>query len=415
MKTTTAISMIVGYLAKTFAENKTFQDFTNDFSAATVEWISSLFLNENNQPIEAIQKLRAKPNSSAQQSRINSILEVEIEDNPNAKQYLLAMAAELDKKSAKGENISIEGSGNTQNHSGSGDNVGGNKIVYSNIQGNLHIGDHIININATNFVRELAAILKKPISLVDRLPQNSVSKKTYNNNNNNIDKPTNYFGFILAKDEDKPLNYINKIELSLNQWTSLDNDLTALPKRINLGTIDTDYSQSKEGIEVHINDFFPKNYNESIGSFFKEKNHIICSLQVEYKSIKNNFKRFIENYVDLWNKIPSRQGGFIFVNILIIALPDKKCWHKPVNNESLRQIFHQTCNKKSINLFQYDYPDFKAIETAHIKTWLGRDEVSCYDIISAFSTKIEEQFKKPLSMRDFILKLGEVIKKELKN
>ena len=38
------IAAIVGYLAKTLKDNKTFKDFTTDFTDATVRWIRPRFL-----------------------------------------------------------------------------------------------------------------------------------------------------------------------------------------------------------------------------------------------------------------------------------------------------------------------------------------------------------------------------------
>lgn len=149
--TAAAISAVVGYLAKTFADNKSVQEFTKDFSTATVEWIKPLFLTSNGEPKDAVKSLQTKPDSNARKKGVESVLEIAIEDNPEAEQYIKSMAAEIYKKAVRGEAVnitgknintgtisagghSIFGDGNSigstaQRHFGSGDNVGGNKIT----------------------------------------------------------------------------------------------------------------------------------------------------------------------------------------------------------------------------------------------------------------------------------------------
>lgn len=148
LTTTAAISAVVGYLANTFAENKTFKDFTKDFSTATVEWIKPLFLKEDDEPKQVIQSLEKKPDSTARKKGVEAALEIAVEDNPQLASYLQALAKEIleKEKSEKsinitnsknvvmgniqaGGNVSIGDTSTVQNHYGSGDNVGGNKII----------------------------------------------------------------------------------------------------------------------------------------------------------------------------------------------------------------------------------------------------------------------------------------------
>lgn len=127
--TTVIISTIVGYLAKKLKDNKTFQDFTNDFTSATINWIRPIFLKDDGAPKEALEKLATNPESESKKKTIEGILEGELEDNPNAKAHLQEIYDLIKAKESKGESISIVNSKNV---------VVGNNIV----QGNFIVGDN---------------------------------------------------------------------------------------------------------------------------------------------------------------------------------------------------------------------------------------------------------------------------------
>ena len=109
--TTAIISTIVGYLAKKLKDNQTFQDFTKDFTSATINWIRPLFLVED-KPKEVLEKLTINPESEIKQKMAQTVLESELEDNPKAKEYLQEIFDKIKEKQSKGEKISISHSKN---------------------------------------------------------------------------------------------------------------------------------------------------------------------------------------------------------------------------------------------------------------------------------------------------------------
>ena len=112
--TTAIISTIVGYLAKTIKENKTFDDFTKDFTSATINWIRPLFIRDD-KPNEVLEKLTTNPESETKQKMAQTVLESELEDNPKAKDFLQEMYEKL-----TGEKATT----NTTNSNSSGINTG---------------------------------------------------------------------------------------------------------------------------------------------------------------------------------------------------------------------------------------------------------------------------------------------------
>jgi len=86
--TTALISSITTYLAKKLKDEKSVDSFFSEFTEATVNWIKPLFLKEDGEEKEALVKLKENPDSEARQNLVKSILEVEVEDNPDSKQYL---------------------------------------------------------------------------------------------------------------------------------------------------------------------------------------------------------------------------------------------------------------------------------------------------------------------------------------
>ncbi|MCY7358609.1 MAG: hypothetical protein LH609_14350, partial [Rudanella sp.] len=72
MELITLTSAVVGYLTKTLKENKTFTDFTKDFTSATVNWIRPLFLKDDkeDQPKEVLEDLKKDLDSEPQQNLV---------------------------------------------------------------------------------------------------------------------------------------------------------------------------------------------------------------------------------------------------------------------------------------------------------------------------------------------------------
>ena len=125
LTTTVAISTIVGYLAKKLKDNKSVQSFFDDFTEATVNWIKPIFIREDGTPKDSLKELQDNPDSKAQQNVVKSNLEAALEKNSQAESFLQDMLKVIqakDPSAPKGNMI-------TQYHTGSGDNVGGDKIV----------------------------------------------------------------------------------------------------------------------------------------------------------------------------------------------------------------------------------------------------------------------------------------------
>lgn len=108
--TTAMISAIVGYMAKTFSDSKSFKDFTNDFSSAVVDWIKPLFLKEDDSPKEVLEKLQKTPASETKQEAVCAHIKSDLEDNPMNIAFLKTMYDKIKEKERNGESITITNS-----------------------------------------------------------------------------------------------------------------------------------------------------------------------------------------------------------------------------------------------------------------------------------------------------------------
>jgi len=91
LTTSVIISSITTYLATKLKENKSIDSFFSEFTEATVNWIKPLFITEDGNEKEVIAKLKEKPDSPALHNSVKSILELELEENPNSKKNLEEM------------------------------------------------------------------------------------------------------------------------------------------------------------------------------------------------------------------------------------------------------------------------------------------------------------------------------------
>lgn len=123
--TALAINAVVLYLAKKLADNKGISSFFNDFTDASVAWIKPVFLTDEGKEKELIQDLIADPNEPLNKVAIETAIAKAVKKNPDAEQLLQEMAKVIQ------QNEPSLGTHNTinQHHSGSGDNVGRDKIV----------------------------------------------------------------------------------------------------------------------------------------------------------------------------------------------------------------------------------------------------------------------------------------------
>ena len=127
LNSTVAISTVVGYLAKKLKDNPSIQGFFDDFTTATVNWIKPIFIREDGSPEKALKDLQEKPDSVPRQDAVKGSLVVALEDNPQALaslQEMLKIIQQKDPTAPKGNIIN-------QHHSGSGDNVGGDKVIHN--------------------------------------------------------------------------------------------------------------------------------------------------------------------------------------------------------------------------------------------------------------------------------------------
>jgi hypothetical protein len=116
MELATLATIAVSYLVTEIKNSKGVKDASNEFSSAIWHWIRPIFLKDD-QPVKDLQE---NPDDKLNQQEVNTKILKEITRNPNSLEELKKI---LEENGAQKSTI-------TQYHSGSGDNVGGNKIVY---------------------------------------------------------------------------------------------------------------------------------------------------------------------------------------------------------------------------------------------------------------------------------------------
>jgi hypothetical protein len=142
------IGGIVTYVGTQLAKNESLRDFFNGLTTETVNWIKPLFLKEDGTLQKEVQKLKDNPTDTKKQ-RVELLLQDELEDNSKAEKYIKEIFEKMSKTEDGGKivttitnsknvvtgtitaggNVNVGDSGTSQNHTGSGDNVGKNKTV----------------------------------------------------------------------------------------------------------------------------------------------------------------------------------------------------------------------------------------------------------------------------------------------
>ncbi|MFK7948386.1 MAG: hypothetical protein AB8G11_12420 [Saprospiraceae bacterium] len=127
--TAAMIGGIVTYVGTQLAKNESLSGFFNDFTSETVNWIKPLFLKEDGTLQKEVQKLKENPATKKQ--RVELMLQDEVEDNPNAAEYIKEIFEKISKME-EGEKIvnTITNSKNVVNNS----NI--------SADGNIQIGDN---------------------------------------------------------------------------------------------------------------------------------------------------------------------------------------------------------------------------------------------------------------------------------
>jgi hypothetical protein len=101
--TNTAIITLLSYWGgKAF--NKAFDTIATEYTKDGIKWLKSLFFDKE-QPNEILKKYEEKPDSQARQNVIKATIETELEDNPDAKRYLLEIVKGIEAKTGNSTSI----------------------------------------------------------------------------------------------------------------------------------------------------------------------------------------------------------------------------------------------------------------------------------------------------------------------
>jgi hypothetical protein len=96
--TTTAIATLLSYWGSKAFE-KVFDTTAGEFTKDSIKWLKSVFFKED-EPKEVLEQWQEKPDSTARQNAAKAAIEVELEENPQAKKWLMeiteAIKAKLD-------------------------------------------------------------------------------------------------------------------------------------------------------------------------------------------------------------------------------------------------------------------------------------------------------------------------------
>jgi hypothetical protein len=123
--TAEAVTAVATYLGTKLSENRSIQDFFSDFTEATVNWIKPIFITEDGAPTKVVSDFSNNPTSTPRLDAVKNSISIALEDNPGSEAFLLEMFKVIQEK----QPAIVQGNNITQHHSGSGDNVGGNKYT----------------------------------------------------------------------------------------------------------------------------------------------------------------------------------------------------------------------------------------------------------------------------------------------
>ncbi|MAN03883.1 MAG: hypothetical protein CMI36_02560 [Owenweeksia sp.] len=82
------IGGIVTYLGTQLSKNKDLKALISDIGGSASKWLRSVLFKDNGEEKEVSKMLREKPNSKARQKAVKSMMEVHIEDFPEAKKHI---------------------------------------------------------------------------------------------------------------------------------------------------------------------------------------------------------------------------------------------------------------------------------------------------------------------------------------
>jgi len=113
-------SSALGYLVTAILKSKGGQQAADETSVALWDWVSPIFLKDD----EAIEDLKKEPNDKDNQQEVALKIKKHLKKNPESENGLKALLEKLEASDEKPASLQI-----IQTHSGTGDNVGGNKIT----------------------------------------------------------------------------------------------------------------------------------------------------------------------------------------------------------------------------------------------------------------------------------------------
>ena len=106
MEATTMISAIVGYLAKKLKDNKSINNFFDDFTETSIQSIRPLFLKEDDEYDKIIEDLLRNPDSPSKRGQVEMALASHVEDNPDDLKSLTEMYNKV--REIEGSSLDIE-------------------------------------------------------------------------------------------------------------------------------------------------------------------------------------------------------------------------------------------------------------------------------------------------------------------
>ena len=130
LTTSAMIGGIVAFLGEKLSKDKSINSFLSEFTGATLKWIKPIFLKEDGTEKEITRGLKEKPESDARKKAVESAIEIELEDTPEAAAYIKEIFEKIS-KTEEGDRI-VNNIINSKNVNTGNVNTGG---------GNFRIGD----------------------------------------------------------------------------------------------------------------------------------------------------------------------------------------------------------------------------------------------------------------------------------
>lgn len=82
------LQSIAAWMGKEVMKKKPIAEFFTELSQATIDWIKPLFLKEDGNPQQELQRLQENPESEIKQNAIIALLQSELEDQPEAEKHI---------------------------------------------------------------------------------------------------------------------------------------------------------------------------------------------------------------------------------------------------------------------------------------------------------------------------------------